>query len=65
MRLSKLSFRLASRAAAGVLPAIGVRFHGPCAGLGVTLTKSAKLKLVPGVCGPKPSKPAPAVPGVM
>ena len=37
----------------------------PCAGLGVTLTKSAKLKLVPGVCGPKVSRLAPLVPGVM
>lgn len=29
------------------------------------LTKSAKLKLVPGVFGPKPKKPAPPIPGVM
>jgi hypothetical protein len=63
MRLSKLSFRRASFVA-GVLAAPGVR-HGACAGLGVTLTKSAKLKLVPGVLGPKPRKPAPLVPGVM
>lgn len=66
MRLSKFSFRLASRAAAGVRPATGVRDHGACAGLGVTLTKSAKLKLVvPGVFGPKARKPAPFMPGVM
>lgn len=65
MSVSKFSFLLASRAAAGVLPATGVRDQGPCAGLGVTLTKSAKLKLVPGVFGPKPRKPAPLVPGVM
>ena len=62
---SKLSFRLASRAAAGVLPAIGVLVQCPCAGLGVTLTKSAKLKFVPGVFGPKPRKPFPLVPGVI
>ena len=65
MRVSKFNFRLASRAAAGVLAVPGVRVHGPCAGLGVTLTKSAKLKLVPGVVGPKPKKPAPFVPGVI
>jgi len=65
-RVSKLSFRLASRAAAGVRPAIGVRVQGPCVGLGVTLTKSAKLKFaVPGVLGPNPRKPAPFVLGVM
>lgn len=65
--VSKLSLRLASRAAAGVLPAAtGVRLHAACAGLGVTLTKSAKLKFeVPGVCGPKFRNPAPLVPGVM
>lgn len=65
-RLSKFNFRLASRAAAGVLPATGVLANDPCAGLGVTFTKSAKLKLVvPGVFGPKPRKPAPLMPGVM
>lgn len=63
MRLSKFSFRLASFVA-GVLPAPGVR-HGACAGLGVTLTKSAKLKFVPGVFGPNPKNPAPLVPGVI
>lgn len=31
----------------------------------MTLTKSAKLKLLPGVFGPKPKKPALFVPGVM
>jgi len=62
--LSKSSFRLASLAAAGVRPTLGVRENEPCAGLGVTLTKSAKLKFVPGVLGPKP-KPAPPMPGVM
>lgn len=63
--VSKLSFLLASRAAAGVLPAPGVRVQCPCAGLGVTLTKSAKLKVVPGVVGAKFMKPAPLVPGVI
>ena len=63
--VSKLSRRLASRVVAGVLPAIGVRAHAACAGLGVTLTKSAKLKMVPGVVGPNPMKPASLVPGVM
>ncbi|KAJ8607586.1 hypothetical protein MRB53_040217 [Persea americana] len=48
-RLSKLSLRLAE--------APGVLVHAPCAGEGVTLTKSAKLKFVPGVVGPKPRKP--------
>ena len=65
MTLSKFSFRLASRVA-GVLPATGVRENDRCAGLGVTFTKSAKLKLaVPGVFGPKPRKPAPPMPGVI
>lgn len=63
MRLSKLSLRLAP--VAGVLPATGVRVKAPCAGLGVTLTKSAKLKLVPGVLGPKPIQFEPFIPGVM
>lgn len=63
--VSKLSLRRASRAVAGVLPAAGVRCHCACAGLGVTLTKSAKLKFVLGVCGPKPKKPLPVVPGVI
>ena len=62
---SKFNLRLASRAVAGVLPAIGVRAHAFCAGDGVTLTKSAKLKLVPGVFGPKFIKPAPLVLGVI
>lgn len=64
MRLSKFSFRLAPLVA-GVLPARGVRANAPCAGLGVTLTKSAKLKLVPGVFGPKPIQFEPFMPGVM
>ena len=63
--LSKSSRRRAD--APGVLPAMGVRFcHAPCAGLGVTLIKSLKLKVVLGVLGPpKPKKPLPVVPGVM
>ena len=64
MRLSKLSLRLAPPVA-GVLPATGVRVNAPCAGLGVTLTKSAKLKLVPGVLGPKPIQFDPFMPGVI
>jgi hypothetical protein len=63
MSLSKSSLRRAE--APGVLPATGVRFHGPCAGLGLQLTKSAKLKFMPGVLGPKPKNPFPPVPGVM
>jgi hypothetical protein len=63
MRLSKLSFRLVP--VAGVLPAAGVRLKTPCAGLGVTLTKSAKLKLVPGVLAPNASQFEPFMPGVM
>lgn len=47
-RVSKLSLRLAV-AVLGVLPATGVRVHGACAGLGVTLTKSSNLKFVLGV----------------
>lgn len=31
----------------------------------MTLMKSLKSNLTPGVCGPKPRKPFPAVPGVM
>ena len=65
IRLSKFNFRLASLAAAGVLPATGVRDQGPCAGLGVTLMKSVKLKFVHGVLGPKPRKPFPFMPGVI
>lgn len=60
----KFNFLLAP----GVLPpASGVREKLPCAGDGVTFTKSAKLKLtLPGVLGaPKPMKPAPEKPGVM
>lgn len=64
MRLSKFNFRRAPPVA-GVLPASGVRLNAPCAGLGVTLTKSAKLKLVPGVLGPKPIQFEPFIPGVM
>lgn len=63
--VSKLSFLRASFAAAGVRPAIGVRVQLPWAGLGVTFTKSAKLKFVPGVVGPKLRKPIPVVPGVI
>ena len=63
MRLLKSSLRRAE--APGVRPATGVRLHGPCAGLGVMLTKSDKQKFVPGVFGPKPRKPFPVVPGVM
>lgn len=47
-----------------VTVAAGVRDdHAPCAGLGVTLTKSAKLNGMPGVVGAHPRKPL--VPGVM
>lgn len=60
--LSKSSRRLAE--APGVRPATGVRAQCPCPGLGVTLTKSAKLK-VPGVFGAKARKPLPVVPGVI
>lgn len=63
MSVSKLSLRRVP--VAGVLPAAGVRANAPCAGLGVTLTKSAKLKLVPGVLGPKPIQFEPFMPGVM
>lgn len=64
-RLSKFSRRRASRAATGVLPATGVRFQDELtwAGLGDMLRKSAKLRLVEGVCKPKPGKAAPP-PGV-
>ena len=63
-RKSKLSLRLV--AVPGVLPATGVRVHCGCAGLGVTLTKSEKLKFVFGVVGPpKPKSILPLVPGVM
>lgn len=63
MRLLKSSRRRVE--APGVRLATGVRDHGPCAGLGVTLMKSEKQKFVPGVVGPKPGKPLPAVPGVI
>lgn len=63
MRLLKSSRRRAE--APGVLPAIGVRLNVPCAGLGVKVTKSPKLKVVPGVLGPNPRKPLPVVPGVI
>jgi len=52
--LSKVRRRRASRASRGVLP--GVFGHVPCAGLGVMLTKSAKLNAVDGVVGAKPGK---------
>lgn len=63
--LSKLMRRLASRTAAGVLVATGVRFHdGPtCAGLGDMFRNSAKFKLVDGVARPNPAK-GPPPPGV-
>lgn len=53
--VSKFSRRRASRVAMGVFPAIGVRFHDwlTCAGLGLMLRKSAKLRLALGVCKPK------------
>lgn len=63
MRLLKSSLRRVE--VPGVLLATGVRAHGPCAGLGVTLIKSEKQKLVPGVVGPNPRKPLPVVPGVI
>lgn len=62
MRLSKLSFRLVLLVA-GVRPTRGVRGKAACAGLKVT--KSAKLKLVPGVVEPKPSQFDPFMPGVI
>lgn len=62
--MSKFSRRLASRTAAGVLLAMGVRFHEApgCAGLGDMFRNSAKLRLVDGVASPKPGKAPP--PGV-
>ena len=62
MRMSKFSLLLASLAASGVFAAVGVRDQGPCPGLGVTLTKSAKLKPAHGVLRSKPRKARP--PGV-
>lgn len=54
IRESKFKRRRVSRAVAGVLAVTvpGVLVHAPCAGLGVTLTNSAKLKAVLGVLGP-------------
>ena len=51
---------------AGVFIAPGVRDQAPCAGLGVTLMKSAKSKAWEGVCGPPnpESRPVPP-PGVV
>jgi hypothetical protein len=49
---SKLRRRRASLAASGVLAGPGVRLNAPCAGLGVTLQKSAKLNAWPGVLKP-------------
>ena len=49
--VSKLSFRLAEDAINGVLAIAGVFGQFACAGLGVTLQKSEKLKLVGGVWG--------------
>ena len=60
-RLSKLSLRRAELATKGVFAVAGVRRKAPCAGLGVTLQKSAKLKLLEGVLG-KPNRPV--LPGV-
>lgn len=57
MSESKLSLLLASRAALGVLAVPGVLAQLPCAGLGVTLQKSAKLKFCEGVWNPKPNTP--------
>ena len=66
MRLLKSSRRRAEALgvlpATGVLPAIGVRF---CEINGLSLIKSLKQKFVPGVVGPKPKKPLPAVTGVI
>lgn len=59
---SKLSLRLAELATRGVLDVAGVFCQCPCAGLGVTLQKSEKLKLFEGVLGIKPKRPEP--PGV-
>lgn len=58
--VSKFSRRRASRAAAGVFPATGVRFHDvpTCAGLGLMFRKSAKLIFAEGVLRPKPGKGA-------
>lgn len=63
---SKLSRRRASRAASGVFVGPGVRAQAPatCAGLGVMLRKSAKLRLVPGVARPNAGNAAPLPPGV-
>jgi len=63
-RASKFSFLLAEVATVGVFVIFGVlgQCPCPCAGLGVTLQKSAKLKLVDGVFGGKPNSPVP--PGV-
>lgn len=54
IKLSKFSLRLASIAARGVLGNPGVRLptNAPCAGLGVTFTKSAKLNCWLGVLNP-------------
>lgn len=57
-RESKFSFLLASRAAAlGVFAVPGVLGQLPCAGLGVTLQKSEKLKFCDGVLNPNPKSP--------
>jgi hypothetical protein len=63
-RVSKLSRRRASRAAAGVRAAMGVRFHDTLtwAGLGDMLRNSAKFRLADGVLRPKPwNGPPPGV----
>lgn len=61
-RESKFSLRRASLAARGVLAMAGVRHpNAPWAGLGVTLTKSAKLKFWFGVLRPYPNGAAPGV----
>lgn len=54
-RLSKLSLRRAELTASGVFAVAGVLGHCGWAGLGVTLQKSAKLKLFEGVLG-RPNK---------
>ena len=57
---SKFNLRRASFAARGVLAKLGVLLP-KFAGLGVTLTKSAKLNGCPGVLNPAMKPPAPGV----
>lgn len=59
---SKFSRRRASFDARGVLAGPGVRLpKAPCAGLGVTLTKSEKFNCWPGVLKPAMKPPPPGV----